>query len=358
MANETAWDGMDALLENPKGDVTEIQGSQITEIPTIDENYNSDSNFPVVADEDVLHTFLRERGIEDPSKIQYENDNGEIEDVDFNSLSREEQLTILKEITSPGLTDHETDVINYLRTNNVTLEQVVDYFANQRLEEYLSEHPDERHVESYSIDQYSDEELYVADMKSKFPSLSNEELQQELDRAKDNEDLFKKKVEILRETYKAEEQRQIELNEQQVQQQFEDLKTNLTNALHHFNEVPLDYEDPQSDVLAIEDSDKNQVLSYLLDQDSNGKSQFVKDIENPETLVTLAWLATQGLATITETSRYWKDMLKGERKKIANLESEIENLKSRGSNTFVVDREVPNKEVTGIGQLWDTAGIL
>lgn len=51
-------------------------------------------------------------------------------------------------------------------------------------------------------------------------------------------------------------------------------------------------------------------------------------------------------------------MLKGERKKIANLESEIENLKSRGSNTFVVDREVPNKEVTGIGQLWDTAGIL
>ena len=43
------------------------------------------------AEDDVLISFLKDRGISDPTKIQFENENGEIEDVDFNSLSREEQ---------------------------------------------------------------------------------------------------------------------------------------------------------------------------------------------------------------------------------------------------------------------------
>jgi len=304
MAATTAWDGQNALLEDPIDNDYQIDNRpQITDITGIlDEPVDDTPHEP--QDEDVMHLFLKERGIKDPSKITFENDEGETEDVDFNSLSREEQLTILQEITSPGLTDHETDVINYLRSNNVTLEQVVDYFANQRLEDYLSQNPDQRQIQSYSIDEYTNEELYVADIKSKFPSLSDEELQQELDRAKENEDLFNKKVEILRETYKAEEQKQIELNEQQVQQQFEDLKNNLTSVLYNFNEIPLDYDDPQTDMLVIEDADKNQVLSYLLEQDSEGKSQFVRDIENPEKLIELAWLALQGMTTITETSQY------------------------------------------------------
>ena len=359
MASTTAWDGHNDLLNDLPEDVTGIQTPDTAD-NLIDEPVVQPQPISTASpDEDIMYSFLKDRGIDDPSKIKFENDEGELEDVDFKSLSREEQLTLLKEITNPGLSDHEMEVINYLRTNDVTLEQVVDYFANQRLEEYLSENPDHRRQESYSIDEYSDEELYVADIKSKFPSLSNEELQQELDRAKDNEDLFKKKVEILRETYKAEEQRQIELNEQQVQQQFEDLKNNLTNVLYNFNEIPLDYEDPQSDVLAIEDADKNQVLSYLLEQDSEGKSQFVRDIENPERLVQLAWLAIQGMQTITETSRYWKDILKSERKKITTLEKEVETLKTQGTNTVIVDNTKKDPEkISGMGSVWNSQDIL
>ena len=31
---------------------------------------------------------------------------------------------------------------NYLRKNRVTFNEVIDYFANQRLQEYLNENPD------------------------------------------------------------------------------------------------------------------------------------------------------------------------------------------------------------------------
>ena len=46
--------------------------------------------------------------------------------------------------------------------------QVIDYFANKRLEEYLQEHPEDVKQPTYQIDDYSDDELYLADLKAKY----------------------------------------------------------------------------------------------------------------------------------------------------------------------------------------------
>ena len=125
-------------------------------------------------------------------------------------------------------------------------------------------------------------------MKSKYPSFSDEELLSKLNTAKYDEDLFKKEVDVLRENYKAQEDQMLKDAELAEQQQYEDLQNNLLNAVSAFNEVSLDTKDSESDSLVIEDSDKRQILGYLLDQDKDGKSQFVKDIENPNTLIELA----------------------------------------------------------------------
>lgn len=305
-----------------------------------------------VVDEDVLTTFLKEYGISDPSKIQFENENGEIEDVDFNSLSKEEQLTMLQELTNPGLSEHEIEVVNYLRKNQVSFNEVIDYFANQRLEEYLNENPDAKHQQSYSIDDYSDDELYLADLKSKYPSFTDEELTSKLNIAKSDENLFKKEVDVLRESYKAEEDRQLKEAELAEQKQYEDLQNNLINAVGAFNEIVLDSADPESDSLVIEDADKRQILAYLLDQDKDGKSQFVKDIENPAALIELAYYRTHGRDTIEGITRYWKDVVKADRKKIASLEKQLENQKIKGNKTVIVpsgsDTNSPSK-----GLNWD-----
>lgn len=301
-------------------------------------------------EEDVLTSFLKEKGISDPSKIQFENENGEIEDIDFNSLSKEEQLTMLQELSDPGLSDHEVEVINYLRKNRVSFNEVIDYFANQRLEEYLNANPEAVHQKNYSIDDYSDDELYLADLKSKYPSFTDDELVSKLNIAKSDENLFTKEVEVLRASYKAEEDRMLQEAEAAEKQQYEDLQNNLIQAVSTFNEISLDSADPESDSLVIEDSDKHQILAYLLNQDKDGKSQFVKDIENPNTLIELAWYRTHGKDTIEGITRYWKDVLKNERKKIASLEKQLGN---KTNNKTVIAPKENKTNSPGKGLNWD-----
>lgn len=344
------------LLE-PVADETEVPSNEpvetITEVPDDDllpEEEEITQTEEV--EEDVITTFLKERGIADPTKIQFENENGEIEDVDFNTLSREEQLTMLQELTNPGLSDHEIEVVNYLRQNRVSFNEVIDYFANQRLEEYLNENPEARHVKNYSVDDYSDEELYFADLKSKYPSFSDEELTSKLNIAKSDENLFKKEVEVLRESYKALEDQQIKDAEAAEQQQYVDLQNSLMEAVGGFNEIVIDSTDPESDALVIEDEDKRQILAYLLNQDKDGKSQFVKDIENPNTLIELAYNRIYGSNNLQYVARYWKDELKNARKQIADLEKKLEAQKSKGNKTVIVPKEnktnSPSNELT-----WD-----
>lgn len=310
-------------------------------------NSNSDSDLDTDnsvddVEEDVIMIFLKDRGISDPTKIQFENDNGEIEDVDFNSLSREEQLTILQELTDPGLSNHETEVINYLRKNNVTFNEVIDYFANQRLQEYLNENPDSIHKQTYSIDEYSDDELYLADLKSKYPSFTDDELVSKLNIAKSDDTLFTKEVEILRESYKEEEDRAKREAEYKEQQEYEALRNNLISAAGSFSEIALDATDPQSDSLVIEDQDRNQILGYLLNQDKDGKSQFVKDIENPDTLIELAWYRINGKNTLSGVTQYWKNILKEERKERASLEKQLEKYKNKEQTTVIKNKETTN----------------
>lgn len=253
---------------------------------------------------DFLHDFLKEKGIEDPSKLQWEDENGEITDVDFDSLSDEDKLNVLNSLSDPGLSQHEIDVVNYLRQNGVTFNQVIEYFSKKAVDDYIAQNPDSAPTKTYTIDDYTDEELYLADLKSKYPDFTDEELTSKLNSAKSNEELFKKEVNALRTEYKKEEDAQVEAQKQKEQQDYDNLVNNLQNILGNFNEVVLDSTDPESDVLEIEDSDKEQVLAYLLNQDTDGKSQLVKDLENPTTLIELAWLRTQGRALIDNSTRY------------------------------------------------------
>lgn len=325
------------------------------EPPQDNDTGNEEDKTPPVSD--FLYEFLKEKGIEDPSKLQFENEDGEIEEVDFNSLSEEEKLNIINSVSDPGLSQHETDVINYLRQNNVTFNQVIDYFSKKAVEDYLAQNPDQAHQKTYTIDDYTDDELYLADLKSKYPEFTDEELTSKLESAKSNETLFKKEVDALRADYKKQEDAEIEAQKQKEQQDYDDLVGNLQNILSNFNEVALDSTDAESDVLEIEDSDKQQVLAYLLNQDSEGKSQLVKDLENPATLIELAWLRTQGRALIDNTTRYWKDLLKQERKEKAKLQKELESYQNKGSQSVVVPKPPKKDEnsntIPTFGSVWD-----
>lgn len=304
----------------------------------VEEPEGDDSNEPV-SDEselDVWHQYLKEMGIADSKAIQFENDEGEIETVDFDTLDRETQLTMLRELSDPGLSEHEIEVVNYLRRNNVSFNDVIEHYAEQRLQQYLSENPDQVYQKTYSVDEYSNDELYLADLKNKYPTLTDEELLSELDSAKLNEELFNKKSEAIRQQYKEIEEQQIRDQELAEQQRYEALQQNITNAVLNFKEVSID-SDPDSEDwrgIEIEDGDRQSILSYLLDQDQEGKSQLVRDIEDPNSLIELAWYKLYGQDLVHNVTKYWKGVVKEDRKKIASLTKQVEKYKN-GSNTVV-----------------------
>ena len=326
----------------------------------IEENYKPTKTSNEPAEElDVWHQYLKDMGIENSKEIHFENENGEIETVDFDSLDKDTQLTMLKELSAPTLTDHEIEVINFLRQNNASLDEVVDFYSEQRLRDYLSYNPDQVQQPIYTIDDYSDEELYLADLKSKFPSLTDEELLSELDSAKLNEELFSKKADVIRQAYRDQEDLAWEEQMYAEQMRYEQLQQNITNAVLNFTEISID-PDPNSEDwrgIEIEDGDRQQILAYLLDQDQEGKSQLVRDIEDPNELIKLSWYKLYGDDTFKHITTYWKGLLKDARRENARLAKQVEKYKN-GTNTVV--SPVSEKKTNGLtnkgfslGNGWD-----
>ena len=80
----------------------------------------------------------------------------------------------------------------------------------------------------------------------------------------------------------------------------------------------MDYKDNKSDSLQIEESEKEEIYKYILNQDENGATQFFKDLNDPKTLVELAWFALYGKEAISDITNYWKSQLKNTRKSVDN----------------------------------------
>lgn len=244
---------------------------------------------------ELINNLLAQRGITDASKIQIEDEDGNIQELDFNSLPIEEQLEILQQET-PELDDSEIETINYLRENGVGIQELIEYHRNQAIQEYLQSQQID-----YTVDNLSDEELYKLDIASRYEDLSEEELEIELQKELNNPDLFKKKVDKLREVYKQEEiAEQTELAKQaelEEEQNYQILIDSMVEVAQETNEL-FDLE--------LEDEDKEEVLQFLLNKDINGQSEFVKLLNDPNALFQLAWFATKGQEAFSTIHDYYK----------------------------------------------------
>lgn len=244
---------------------------------------------------ELINNLLAQRGITDASKIQIEDEDGNIQELDFNSLPIEEQLEILQQET-PELDDSEIETINYLRENGIGIQELIEYHRNQAIQEYL-----QTQQTNYTVDDLSDEELYKLDIAARYEDLSEEELEIELQKELNNPDLFKKKVDKLREVYKQEEiaeqtelAKQAELEEEQNYQMLVDSMVKVAQETDELFDLEL------------EDDDKEEVLQFLLNKDINGQSEFVKLLNDPNALFQLAWFATKGQEAFNTIHDYYK----------------------------------------------------
>ena len=167
-----------------------------------------------VKEDDFLTSLLKSRGIEDKSKIKFETEEGDVEEVDWDSLSNEDKLNILSSSENTpenSLDESEIQLINAIRNSGMSPSEYLQFIGNGEVERYIQNSQEPQ----YEIDAYSDDELFLMDFMSRMGEVTEDEATEALERAKANEGLFKKQIEAIRNEYKQAEQ------ENQMQEQLE-----------------------------------------------------------------------------------------------------------------------------------------
>lgn len=256
-------------------------------------------------DEDLITTILKSKGITNPASIKYETEDGSIEEKDFDSLSKEEQLAILTASDEvgdePDLEEEEINFLNELRENNLSINDYLSWVKEQAIEEFVSSQ--ETGV-NYEIDTLSDEELFILDLKDTTPDLSDEECLAMLDHERSNEALWAKRMQGLRNSYRMkEETKRAEeelIQQQENQRELEEFQNRIVEAVDKVDFIG---------EFDLEDEDKEQIAQFILGTDKTGTRYFARALNDPETLTKMAWFALNGEDALDTLSKYYKDQI-------------------------------------------------
>lgn len=280
-------------------------------------------------EKDGLSQYLESKGISDMSRIKFQDDNGNIEERDWNTLSNEEQLNILQTPDSTDADDlyeDEIQLINAIRSSQMTPQEYFQTVAAQSQQQANGPQ-----APQYTIDDYSDDELYVMDLISRTGDITDEEAAEALVKAKENPTLFEKQMKSVRAEYKqAEDDAKIaEYNEQQEalaqqQQQYSQAIVNEINNLTDYGNFSI----------SMTDDEKQEIYDLLTGADAQGVNHFVRILHDPRALVKIAWLAINGERMLDDITDYYN-------KEITNVRQNSYNQGRKSQGTQVVYKEKP-----------------
>ena len=258
---------------------------------------------------DVLTEFLKFNGIKDPDHIKFEDEDGIIKEQNWNDLSFEEKLNILTtsyQQPERDLDEKEIEFVNKLRKENMTPEQYINTIRQQAAQDYadsLNANP------QYSIDDLSDDEIFMLDLQDKIEDITDEEITAALAKAKEDP-LYEKRIAGMRKALKAQEEAYVSQlkaeQEQQQQEQFNQFKDSVVNSIQQFNKVgDLD--------INLDQNDMEDIAAFILDRDETGMSYMGRALNNPQTLVEMAWWTLKGRDALNSISEYFANEIKNVR---------------------------------------------
>lgn len=298
--------------DNPTSDSEIVnEDGQIDE--PIQENNSITESLDSLPNEDTfVSELLKSRGIENPEKIKFENEDGQIEEVNWSSLDVKDKINILNssmERDEEGLDDSEIELINAIRESQLTPAEYLQHLQRTSVETYLQNMQDQGHI--YSVDQYSDEELYVMDLISRSEEITEEEAIEALERAKANETLFKKQMGAIRSEYKKAEDESLQYarlkQEQEAQDKFYQFAEKIEDSIINFKEF-------SGCELNMSNDDMQDLYNFITGYDSAGNNWFGKALNDPETVVQMAWFVLNGEKMIQDINDYYQKEITNVRK--------------------------------------------
>ena len=289
----------------------------------------------------LLDSILKQRGI-DPNNIETVDENGKTQYVSFGELSREEQMDLMngvmgnsgnnEEEDEDEPDDDEIDLINSIRNSRMSVEEFIEAIRQKAVSDYIQSNGGEREI---SVDDMTDDEIYVADFKNRVPDATVEDATQALENAKSNPDMYQRIVNGLRAGYKQQEeayyQQKMMEDEQKVRAQQEKFENDIVDAINRNSEIKL------GDLtFELEDDDKERIASAILDNDVSGNRYLARLLNDPDTLSEMVWYALQGKEAIDEMQRYYKRQIT--EKQAASYQKGYEDAKNGKGMSYVVQR--------------------
>lgn len=262
-----------------------------------DEQSVSENNEPQQEEFNLEHELLTRQGIKDINKIKFQDDSGAMIEKSWDSLTNEEKVMILSHQEDPetSLDDDEIKLINKIRESGLAPDQYIQSLKVQ-----------EQPVQTFAVDELSDDEIYCLDLLDKVgaDNISDEELQQILDQAKSNENLYKRQVASLRVHYKdLEEQNKQRIEEEKLREEeakYYQFTENVKNSIKNFNS----FEDTPVE-LSIDDME--DLANYILTKDATGYSEFGKSLNDTNQIAKIAFWMLNGPKLLNEMQNQIKE---------------------------------------------------
>lgn len=245
-------------------------------------------------------------GIQDMNAIPFIDEAGNYYTRSWDDLDRESKFNILTSAnTNPetDLDDSEINLINQIRNSGLDPDTYLHHFVQGGIDNYLNNN------QTHDVDSWTDDEVFAIDMLDRIggENITDEEITEAVNKAKENPDLYQKQVNAIRNQYKQKEQ-EFEYQKQQKelaqqQEQYQEYENSILNEIDIFNSTSglgIDL-DPQ---------DKDSLASYILEQDQYGQSDFAKDLANPKTRVQSAFWALYGPRIAQEAQQQYLEAYK------------------------------------------------
>lgn len=263
-----------------------------------EDDFNEPSNDPE-PEGDFISKLLEAKGFKNKT-IQITDENGEVSDINFDDLTDQEKFDLLSD---PGKdegampSDEELKTLNFLRTNNMTLEDFAKWQREEGVQEYLA-----NQAPITEFDEYTDDEIIAYDFIQRFgEDMTDEEIDAEIERLKADPDAYQKRVNLLRASYKSEAEAQSKLYEQEEQTRNqaaeEEFKTAYVNAAGNINYIH---------GMDLDNNDKQELLDFVLTKDAANRTGLSKALDDPESVLKMAWYLLHGEETYDATVDHFK----------------------------------------------------
>lgn len=292
-----------------------------------DTSQDQQTDEPSIVDEPTLiEAVLRAKGI-DYNNIKIEDtETGVIHNVPFDELSKEEQLDLLNLDTDDyELEDEEIKLLSFMRENDLDTQSLINYYKQKGIEEYLA---NEGAV--FKVDELSDEDLYALYTKDNYEELTEEEIADEVNRAKENPTLFEKKINKIREMYKAEEERLAAEAKQKEEHNSQISEEEMNNLINTIREAGKNIKTIGG--FDLEEQDIDKTMDYITKPGLTGKTKLASDLDNPDTLFKLAFYATHGDSLIEAIHEQYNNVLNDEKYLKDRLEKITKSKNKKRSN--------------------------